>query len=259
MKKFIAKILLAATAFIVSLGFIGSPVYVYAEESLVPDVPITEMGEELPENGVEDESADAPENDVQTPTADDNTNAEEIPEVSEKEENTEDLEHTFEDFLAWAEQEADRYGYGDEFSKAVEAIKAAATQEQVTLSTIGSIAMMVAVLAYTLYKKVTDSKFKSEVHNLSVSLNAQLEKLKELVDGTNSNTKTEEEIKAEEQALKEEAICTKEALAHLINAFMHFSSHVGMSNANKAEVQRDCMNALKCIDGEVTANESNEV
>ena len=258
MKKIIIKILIAATAFIVSLGFMGSPAYVHAEESAVTETPSIETSAEVPESSTEDGS-NMPENSVQTPTINDSSTSEETPEVSDEDKNTEDLEHTFENFLIWAEQEANRYGYGDEYASALKAIKVAATQEQVTLSTVGSFLLMAATIAYTIYKKVTDKKFKTEVANLSQSLSDQLSKLNELVDGTNNNTKTEEEIKAEEQALKEETIKVKTALENLINGFMHFSSHVNMKDEYKTEVQRDCTKALKSIDGEVKANENHKV
>lgn len=249
MKKLITKILLAATTFVASLGFMGGPVYAYAEETSVVETPSAETSTEAP---------NTPDDSAQTPTTDDSATTEETPETDKSEENTEDLGHTFDDFLAWAEQEANRYGYGDEYASALEAIKTAATQEQVTISTIGSFLLMAAIIAYTIYKKVTDKKFKDDVSDLSKSLNAQFEKLKELVDGTNNNTKTEEEIKAEEQALKEETAKVKNALENLINGFMHFSSHVGMKDEYKAEVQRDCAKALKSIDGEVNADEDNK-
>ena len=70
MKKIIIKILIAATAFIVSLGFMGSPAYVHAEESAVTETPSIETSAEVPESSTEDGS-NMPENSVQTPTIND--------------------------------------------------------------------------------------------------------------------------------------------------------------------------------------------
>ncbi|MBO7165948.1 MAG: hypothetical protein J6V88_00300, partial [Kiritimatiellae bacterium] len=219
MKKMITKLLLAVTAFAVSLGFMGAPVYAYAEDGSAVSAPSTETSA-----GVTDDGDNEPENSVQTPTTNDSASVEETPKTDEKGENTGDIEHGFQDFLSWVEQEANRYGYGDEYASALDAIKAAATEKQVTLSTMGSFLLMAATIAYTIYNKVKDKKFKDEVAGLSTGLNKQLEKMNELVKGTNSNTKTEEEIKAEEKALKEEATKIKNALESLINGFMHFSS-----------------------------------
>lgn len=246
MKKLIAKILVSTTAFIAGIGFISAPLYAHAEEPIVS------------ESLIEENSVNESYNSVQTPTISDSSTVEEIPKTSESVENSDDVEHNFKDFLAWAEQEAERYGYGDKFTAAVEAITTAATQKQVTLSTIWSVAVTIAIIAYTIYKKVTDAKFKAEVSNLSNTLHDQLTKMNELVEGTNNNTKAEEEIKAEEEKLKEEEIKIKNSLSYLINAFMHFSSHVGMSEIHKDEVKRDCIKALNCIDGEVKADEDHK-
>lgn len=251
MKQFIVKIALVALAFTTGFGFDYATTYALAEESpVVEEVVVEDVVQDTP---------DVPENDIQTPSTDENANTEEKPETEETPENTENKEHTFDDFLAWAEQEAERYGYGDKYTAAIEAIRTAATKKQVTLSTISSLLFMVAVVAYTIYKKVTDKKFKDAVANLAGSLNAQIEKLKELVDGTNNNTKTEEEIKAEEAALREELQKTNAALANLINGFMHFTDGVAMKDTKKAEVQRDCTKALQNIDGGVKVHENNKV
>jgi hypothetical protein len=49
-----------------------------------------------------------------------------------------------------------------------------------------------------------------------------------------------------------------EALAGLINGFMHFAENVKLKETKKDEVRRDCTNALKSIDGEVTSNENDK-
>ena len=258
MKRFAMKIMAVMAVFAMGFGLSFYPLTANAEEAIIetPDNSVqssttneTETGEEVIEEETESEISAENGVDMETDVA-----------TGETEKTDEEVSHSFEDFIAWAEQEAERYGYGDDFASALETIKTAASQKQVTLSTVGSFLLMLAVVASAIYKKVTDKKFKDEVSNISASLSSQFEKIKELVDGTNSNTKTEEEIKAEEQALKDEMTKTKNALENLINGFMHFSSHVGMSNVNKEEVQRDCVKALQCIDGNsgVTANEDNK-
>lgn len=250
MKKIITKLLLVVTAFAVGLGFMGAPVYAYAEDGSAVSAPSTETSASFTE-----ESDNEPENSVQTPTTNNSASVEETPKTDGKDENTGDIEHGFQDFLSWVEQEANRYGYGDEYASALEAIKAAATEKQVTISTVASFLLMAATIAYTIYNKIKDKKFKDNIAELSTGLNKQLEKLNELVNGTNTNTKTGGEIKEEEKALKEETTKIKNALESLINGFMHFTSAIRMSNVNKEEVRRDCIKALNCIDGEVKPNE----
>ncbi len=262
MKKFITKIILTATAILSGFFYCVSPVYAYAEEPVIVEEVSAETSEaeasDVHENDVNTSSSVVHENDVNTSSSVVEGSSEESVEEGKESENNEDLGHTFEDFLAWVEQEADRYGYGDEYAAALETIRTAASEGQVTLSTISSFLLMAAIIAYTIYKKVTDKKFKDDVSALSSALSSQFNKLNELVDGTNSNTKTEEEIRAEEQALKDETKKVKDALENLINGFMHFTSHVSMKDEHKAEVQRDCSKALKSIDGEVKTDENHK-
>ncbi len=239
MKKFIKKIMLSMAAIAVCFGLTFTTVAVSAEEVSA-----------TPENSA-----------VQSEYSEESTVSEEVGEDEETGENSAVLEgetNTFENFLAWTEQEAERYGYGDEYTAALEAIKTAATTKQVTISTIGSFSLAAVFISYLIYKKVTDKEFRQNVADLVDTSLEQFDKLNELVDGTNANGKTEEEIKAEEQALREEMRKTKKALEGLIMGFMHFSGRVGMSAANKEEIQRDCINALHEIDGGVSGNEDNE-
>ena len=246
MKNLKMKIILSISALALGVGFNHFPVIAVAEEP--PETLTTIEETSVSEEVIEEQ--EIVENTANNEATSEPTNEEETPE--------EELSHTFEDFLAWVEKEAPIYGYGDEVSKAIETIKTAASEKQVTLSTLASVGFMIAVLASTIYKKVTDGKFKKEVNDLSACAGAMLAKMEELVKGTNNNTETEEAIKEEEEALRNEMVKIKNGLEHLTNGFMHFSSHVGMSNTHKAEVQRDCVKALQCIDGEVTANDINE-
>lgn len=178
--------------------------------------------------------------------------------VIESEDNEELKSVTLDDILELAGSLAEEAGVGTEWEKAVENLKTAATTKQVTLSTIASAALFVAVVVYILYKKVTDKKFRQLVAELVSQYKEQVGKLNELVDGTNTNSKTEEEIKQEEAELKAQMAKTTEALACLIGGFMHFTEGVALKDGKKAEVHRDCMNALKKIDGEVQADENNQ-
>lgn len=178
-----------------------------------------------------------------------------------EEENSAVLEgeaNTFENFLAWSEKEADRYGYGDEYRLAFEDIKNAATTKQVTISTVINAVLLLAGIVYIVYKKVMDKKNLAKLGEIVNQSVTQAQKLNELVDATNNNSKTEEEIKKETEELKADMRKTQEAISGLINGFMHFAESVKFKETKKDEVRRDCTNALKKIDGEVVSNENNE-
>lgn len=233
MRNLKTKILVAFAAVALSFGWVLSPVAVSADEIAVETSESVAAEEVIKEEGISEE------------TAENST-------ILESETNT------FENFLAWAEKEADRYGYGDEYRLAFEDIKNAATTKQVTLSTISSAGLFVALVVYMVYKKVTDKKEALELKTCSDQVCAQAKKLNELVDATNDNSKTEEEIKKETAELKAEMKATQEAISGFISGFMHFAESVKLKETKKDEVRRDCTNALRKIDGEVVCNENNE-
>ena len=246
MKKLKITILSALAFVAVSFGFAFAPMTAFADEPATSAV----------------ESVETPEKSVETgENSADSTTGEEVVDSAETGENSAVLEggaNTFENFLAWTEKEAERYGHGDLYKDALESIKTAATTRQVTLSTLSSLAIVVCLIAYILYKKITDKKFRQQVAILILSYQELVQKLNELVAGTNENTKTEQEIKKEEAELKSEMKKTTEALACLIGGFMHFAEGIALKDTKKAEVQRDCINGLKKIDGEVVVDESNK-
>ncbi len=231
MKRIKIKLLAALTAFALFLGIGSTTITAGADE--VTESP--EIVTETPEISTDTET------DEETP-----------------DEDEEDVETTFEGFLEWSKTEAEKYGYGNEYAAALETIKTAATQKQVTISTVASFALVAAVLVYIVYKKVTDKKFRKNVEKLSGDLSGLYDKVNELVDGVNANEKTEGEIKESATELKAEIETTGKALATFIRSFMHFADGIALKDAKKAEVQMDCINALKKLDGEVTGDEDNQ-
>lgn len=234
MKKMIRKLTLVFVSALIAFGF-TSPIMASAEE--VAETPVIEQETQVGEEVIESE--------------DNGENTGENSDVLESKENT------FENFLAWVEQEADRYGYEDEYRRAFEDIKNAATTKQVTISTIVNGALLFLGTCYMVYKKVMDKKNIAKVNELSRQVKAQLGKLDELVDATNNNSKSEELIKKETEELKKEMKATVLALQGFVNGFMHFTEGVKLKDMKKDEVLRDCNNALHLIDG-VQANEDNK-
>lgn len=233
MKKFIKKIVLSVVAVALSFG-IAIPVYtVSAEET---EIPKQENVIEEPEKN--ENSSDNLENSEKLETG-------KTDEISNDNIN-------FESFLEWSKQEAEKYGYGNEYEQALKAIEAAASKEQVTISTIASAVLALSIFAYIIYKKIVDKKFKENISDISKKLDGDfvslINKVGELVDGTNENTATEKEIKEKEELLLKDLKGQTEALSSLINAFMHFADGVSLKGSKKEEVQRDCINALEQID-----------
>lgn len=234
MKKFIKKLTLVFVSALIAFGF-TSPVMVSAEE--MTETPVIEQETQVGEEVIEE--------------------SEIVENTGENNDILESKENTFENFLAWEEKEAERYGYGDEYKNALELIKTAATTKQVTISTIVTGLLWLLGVGYIVYKKVTDKKNRAKIGELGSQVSAQLKKLDELVDATNANSKSEEIIKKETEELKKEMNATVLALQGFVNGFMHFAEGVKMKDNKKDEVLRDCNNALHLID-EVQANENNK-
>lgn len=232
MKKLIKRLFVAMACVAVAFGFIISPVAAVAEG-----------GTETPEISAETGEISTEE-----------VSSEEVPETPENDEETE-VNPTFEDILAAVQKEAERYGYGDEYAAAMEAIKTAATTKQVTISTLFSVGVVLAVIAYIIYSKIKDKSFKKDVKQLLSLLESQRDGTNALIDGTNENSKTGEDTNAKVAATNEEVGRLKKGLAYLTSAFMAFAEGVKFHEAKKTQVEMNCVKALKEVDGEVNANE----
>lgn len=242
MKRFIKKVLMVIASFAVAFSFSFAPITASAEEFI-----------ETPEI-----TAETPE--ISNATVSGEETPEEVENNAEK--GNAGTETTFEDFLTWAQGEAERYGHGDEYAAAMEAIKAAATQKQVTISTVFSCLVALVVIVSIVYNKIKDKSYKKAIIELKglleKKLDSQLKGLNSLIDGENTildretkmldseaaNGKTTEELKAEVKSIKK-------AFSAFISAFLRFTDGVKLGDNKKTEVQTNCLNALKEIDGEV--------
>ena len=241
MKKYIKKIFAAFAAVALTVGLAFSPIIAGAE-TVIPETTVTEeFTEELPNESTE--------NPVETPLP---SATEETPEENETPKNP-----TFEDFLAAVQKEAERYGYGDEYAKAIENLKTAATTKQVTLSTILSAAVALGVLTYIVYSKVKDKTLKKEVHELYKLLQGQNDGTNALIDGANETEKTVRETNETTSEAKKELDDVQTAISCFISAFLAFSDGHKYNDAKKSEVERNCAKALKVIDKGSVTNENN--
>ena len=116
----------------------------------------------------EETSIEAPQDSADEATSGDSSVVEETP--------APDPEFDLDAFLAWVQKYADQAGIGSEYAKAVEAIKAAASEKQVTISTIASVAQLVVFVVYLIYTNVKNGKLKKQLKEVS-------EKLQSIVKG----------------------------------------------------------------------------
>lgn len=246
MKKIKNKILLVLAALCVAFGFSFAPLIAQADDASQTNEIVVETPEISSDNTADEEELETNANSAENskPVID---------------------EHTFEEFLAWSEKEANRYGYGDEYSAALETIKAAASQKQVTLSTIASAVVAAAVVAYIIFNKIKEKKLKGAIIELAQKLDSQLTGVNALIDGENALLNGEKELLNTEstnaktvQETMAQVVALKKGFSAFISAFLRFTDGVKLVDNKKTEVQTNCLNALKEIDGEVKADENHK-
>lgn len=154
-------------------------------------------------------------------------------------------------FLAWVQKYADEAGIGDEYAKAVEAIKAAASEKQVTISTVASVAQLIVFVVYLIYINVKNGKLKKQLKEVSEKLDLQLKGTNGLIDESNANGETGQSTKKEVEAL------TK-AMAFYAKSFMQFVDRTNIGAASKEAIKHDLNAAIREIDGEYKKEKADE-
>ena len=191
----------------------------------------------------EETSIESPQESVESPTSDDNSAGGETRE--------EDIGFDLDAFLEWVQKYADEAGIGDEYAKAVEAIKAAASEKQVTISTVASVAQLAVFLVYLIYTNVKNGKLKKQLKEVSEKLDLQLKGTNGLIDESNANGETGQSTKQEVEAL------TK-AVSHLLTGFTVLTDRFNIGAESKEAVKRECNRAAREIDGESVKEKADE-
>lgn len=188
-------------------------------------------------------------------------------EISNENHTNETVEETpetnFEDFLAWAQNEANRYGYGNEFEQAVDSLRVAATQKQVTLSTIASVVLFVAVIGLIISHRIKDKHLKDAIIALAKNLDGKLDDsikgTNALIDGENSLLDGETVLEKNTAKTTKELGSIKRCLRAFVAGFLRFTDGIKIGDNKKTEVQTNCLNALKELDdGEGGTDEDNK-
>ncbi len=163
-----------------------------------------------------------------------------------------DVQFDLDAFLAYVQKYADQAGIGDDYAKAVEAIKTAASKKQVTLSTIACVAEFVAFFVFIIYSKHKNGSLKKSMIELSEKLDLQVKGTNGLIDGSNANGQTATETKQEVGEMKNDIKALKSGLAYLLSGLSSFVERFNIGAASKESVKREFNRAVKEIDGEPT-------
>lgn len=167
-----------------------------------------------------------------------------------------DKKATLEAFLEFMQKTADEAGIGDEYRKAVEAIKTAASEKQVTISTVASVAQLAVFVVYLIYLNAKNGRLKRQMVELSEKLDKQLKGTNGLIDESNANGATVDETKKDVESLKR-------SMNYLLNGLATFVERFNIGAASKESVRKQFNKAANEVDGvieqkEVTANEENK-
>ena len=158
-------------------------------------------------------------------------------------------DYDLDDFLAWVQEYADAAGLGNEFANAVEAIKTAASEKQVTISTIASVGVFLAVVVLLIKEHLSKKNLAKLLAEVSEQLKAQTEGTNGLIDESNANGKAVTET-------KDKADRTADALVHIVKGLSTLANRTNIGAAYKEQIQTEFNAAEKSLGG--AADESDK-
>lgn len=161
-----------------------------------------------------------------------------------KEDTEEDKTIDIDAFLEALKPYADKAGIGNEYKKAVEAIKTAASKKQVTISTFASCAVVVVFVVFIIWKNTKDGQMKRQLVQIAHKLDEQVKGTNALIDDANAQNKTNTKAEAEIRQLKK-------GVAHLAKMFSLFTERVNLGASTKEEIRQESLTAQKVVNAEV--------
>ena len=190
----------------------------------------------------QDSTTDSATDSVTEPPASDTEGTEEEPEEPAP-------DYDLDDFLAWVQEYAEAAGLGNEFANAVEAIKTAASEKQVTISTIASVGVFLAVVVLLIKEHLSKKNLAKLLAEVSEQLKAQTEGTNGLIDESNANGKAVSQT-------KDKADRTADALVHIVKGLSTLANRTNIGAAYKEQIQTEFNAAEKSLGG--AADESNQ-
>ena len=163
--------------------------------------------------------------------------------------DTETPEYDLDDFLEWVQGYADKAGLGNEFKEAVDAIKTAASEKQVTMQTIMSVGVFAVIVVLIIVENVRKKNFIKQLAEMAERLKAQTDGTNGLIDESNANGKAVAETKE-----KTDAITV--SLKHLTKGLSVLANRTNIGAAYKEQIQEEFNAAEKSLGG--AADESNK-
>lgn len=183
----------------------------------------------------EETTSEAPQDSTDSTTSDEMSEDEETPD--------EDIGFDLDAFLEWVQKYADEAGIGDEYAAAVEAIKTAASEKQVTINTIASVAQLAVFIVYLIYTNVKNGRLKKQLAEVSEKLDKQIKGTNGLIDESNANGQTGQSTKKDVEAIKKATAC-------YTKAFMQFMERFNIGAESKETIKHELNKAIQETEGE---------
>lgn len=229
MKNLKTKIMLAFAAFAVGFGFCVAPVTytAFAEETQVEEIV------ETPEESTET-----------APKTDEETEIVETPTTEENGKNTLDFSAlSYEDFLAFVGELAEKTGNADEWNDTVEAVRKAIDEKQFTLATVGNFLLMAVMLVKIVADAIAKRKEKKHVDTTE----KQTAKINEQTVAINSNTTAINEQSVAVAKVEEDERKTHAAIKHLSGMVLTLAERFDIGAASKEAIRLEANEINKTL------------
>ena len=152
------------------------------------------------------------------------------------------------DFLAFVQKYADEAGIGNEYKKAVEAIRTAASRKQVTLSTVASVVQLAVFVVYLISTNVRNGRLKKQLKELSEKLDAQIKGTNGLIDESNANGVTGQTTKKAVEQVRKDVRGIEKAIECLLTGFTILTDRFNIGAESKETIKREFNRAAREIE-----------
>lgn len=162
------------------------------------------------------------------------------------------------DFLAFVQKYADEAGIGNEYKKAVEAIRTAASRKQVTLSTVASVVQLAVFVVYLISTNVRNGRLKKQLKEVSEKLDAQIRGTNGLIDESNANGVTGQTTKKAVEQVRKDVRGIEKAIECLLTGFTILTDRFNIGAESKETIKREFNRAAREIEHAAAKEQTDE-
>lgn len=214
---------------------------IFGSNTYAPSV--TALAEESRETASDESVNDVPDSADQTQKPDSSDNA---------------AGFDLDDFLAFVQKYADEAGIGNEYKKAVEAIRTAASRKQVTLSTVASVVQLAVFVVYLISTNIRNGRLKKQLKEVSEKLDAQIRGTNGLIDESNANGVTGQTTKKAVEQVRKDVRGIEKAIECLLTGFTILTDRFNIGAESKETIKREFNRAAREIEHAAAKEQTDE-